>query len=180
MLALIEILYLWKALANCSAETLRTMTQGTCAQRISLAGGGITGSNSLCVSAALQAVEDASSAGLKYLLLGAIHKCLHHATEAIQVGAGRGGDWRGKNPTSTVKTDSFPLLQYFQLAASDEVGRLSNSYVQPYSCYELGCVLLSNPEASFIFTFHMLQELLVEKTFQLFSFPFSLSGRANC
>lgn len=29
VLALIEILYLWKALANCSAETLRTMTQGT-------------------------------------------------------------------------------------------------------------------------------------------------------
>lgn len=45
----------------------------------------------LCVCAALQAVEDASSAGLKYLLLGAIHKCLHHATEAIQVGAGGGG-----------------------------------------------------------------------------------------
>lgn len=50
----------------------------------------------LCVSAALQAVEDASSAGLKYLLLGAIHKCLHHATEAIQVGAGRvGGEGAG-------------------------------------------------------------------------------------
>lgn len=28
------------------------------------------------------------------------------------------------------------------------MGRLSNSYVQPYSCYELGCVLVSNPEAS--------------------------------
>lgn len=117
-------------------------------------------------------MEDASSAGLKYLLLGAIHKCLHHTTEAIQVGVGQGGwGWRGKNPTSTVRTDSFPFLQYFQLAASDEVGRLSNSYVQPYSCYELGCVLVSNPEASCISTFHMLRELPVEKTFSSDCFP---------
>lgn len=33
----------------------------------------------------LQGIEDASCAGLKYLLLGAINKCLHHAKEAIQV-----------------------------------------------------------------------------------------------
>uniref|UniRef100_H2S3A6 Tetratricopeptide repeat domain 39C n=1 Tax=Takifugu rubripes TaxID=31033 RepID=H2S3A6_TAKRU len=96
VLSVIEILYLWKALANCSAETLQTMTR------------------------ALQGVEDASCAGLKYLLLGAINKCLHNVKDAVQ---------------------------YFQLAASDEVGRLSNSYVQPYSCYELGCVLVSNPES---------------------------------
>ncbi|XP_056913729.1 tetratricopeptide repeat protein 39C-like [Takifugu flavidus] len=96
VLSVIEILYLWKALANCSAETLQAMTR------------------------ALQGVEDASCAGLKYLLLGAINKCLHNVKDAVQ---------------------------YFQLAASDEVGRLSNSYVQPYSCYELGCVLVSNPES---------------------------------
>lgn len=36
--------------------------------------------------AALQGVEDASCAGLKYLLLGAINKCLHNAKEAVQVG----------------------------------------------------------------------------------------------
>lgn len=30
----------------------------------------------------------------------------------------------------------------------DEVGPLTNSYVQPYSCYELGCVLLNTPEVS--------------------------------
>ncbi|KAI2650442.1 Tetratricopeptide repeat protein 39C [Labeo rohita] len=34
----------------------------------------------------------------------------------------------------------------FQLAAQDEYGRMNNSYVQPYSCYELGCVLLAKPE----------------------------------
>uniref|UniRef100_A0A3Q3FW92 Tetratricopeptide repeat domain 39C n=1 Tax=Labrus bergylta TaxID=56723 RepID=A0A3Q3FW92_9LABR len=69
----------------------------------------------------LQGIDDASSAGLKNLLLGAIHKCLHKTKDAIQ---------------------------YFHLAARDEVGRLSNSYVQPYSCYELGCVLLNTPESS--------------------------------
>lgn len=42
----------------------------------------------------------------------------------------------------------FLSLQYFQLAVMDEVGRLTNSYVQPYSCYELGCVLLNTPEVS--------------------------------
>uniref|UniRef100_A0A3Q1AZ95 Tetratricopeptide repeat domain 39C n=1 Tax=Amphiprion ocellaris TaxID=80972 RepID=A0A3Q1AZ95_AMPOC len=99
ILSVIEILYLWKALPNCSTAKLKTMTQ------------------------VLQGVDDASCEGLKNLLLGAINKCLHNTKDAIQ---------------------------YFHLAAKDEVGRLSNSYVQPYSCYELGCVLLNSPEASFI------------------------------
>lgn len=42
----------------------------------------------------------------------------------------------------------FCPLQCFQVALRDEEGRVSNSYVQPYSLYELGCVLLENPEAS--------------------------------
>uniref|UniRef100_A0AAQ5YE54 Tetratricopeptide repeat domain 39C n=1 Tax=Amphiprion ocellaris TaxID=80972 RepID=A0AAQ5YE54_AMPOC len=96
ILSVIEILYLWKALPNCSTAKLKTMTQ------------------------VLQGVDDASCEGLKNLLLGAINKCLHNTKDAIQ---------------------------YFHLAAKDEVGRLSNSYVQPYSCYELGCVLLNSPEA---------------------------------
>ncbi|KAJ0011595.1 hypothetical protein NQD34_012570 [Periophthalmus magnuspinnatus] len=97
ILSVIEILYLWKALANCSEPKLQTMTQ------------------------VLQGIDDASSTGLKYLLLGAINKSLHKTKEAIQ---------------------------YFHLAARDEVGCLTNSYVQPYSCYELACVLLSNPETA--------------------------------
>ncbi|XP_020777980.2 tetratricopeptide repeat protein 39C-like isoform X1 [Boleophthalmus pectinirostris] len=97
ILSVIEILYLWKALANCSAPKLQTMTQ------------------------VLQGIDDASSTGLKYLLLGAINKCLHNTKEAVQ---------------------------YFHLAARDEVGCLTNSYVQPYSCYELACVLLSNQETA--------------------------------
>uniref|UniRef100_A0A7N6FFB0 Tetratricopeptide repeat domain 39C n=1 Tax=Anabas testudineus TaxID=64144 RepID=A0A7N6FFB0_ANATE len=97
ILSVIEILYLWKALPNCSTTKLQTMTQ------------------------VLQTIDDASCAGLKNLLLGAINKCLHNTKDAIQ---------------------------YFQLAVRDEVGRLTNSYVQPYSCYELGCVLLNTPESA--------------------------------
>lgn len=35
ILSVIEILYLWKALANCSTETLHTMTEGKPAVRVS-------------------------------------------------------------------------------------------------------------------------------------------------
>lgn len=97
ILSVIETLYLWKALINSSTGTLLTMTS------------------------VLQVIEEASCAGLKNLLLGAIHKCLQNTKEAVQ---------------------------YFQLAVRDEVGRLSNSYVQPYSCYELGCVLIQAPESA--------------------------------
>ncbi|KAM4551981.1 tetratricopeptide repeat protein 39C-like [Odontesthes bonariensis] len=97
ILSVIEILYLWKALPNCSTAKLQTMAQ------------------------VLQGIEDASCAGLKNLLLGAINKCLQNTKDAIQ---------------------------YFHLAARDEVGRLTNSYVQPYSCYELACVLLNSTETA--------------------------------
>ncbi|KAK6491952.1 tetratricopeptide repeat protein 39C isoform X1 [Huso huso] len=95
ILAAIEVLYLWKALPNCSSSKLQNMSQ------------------------ALQVVDDTLHVGLKHLLLGAIHKCLGNSKDAIQA---------------------------FQLAASNELGRQNNSYVQPYSCYELGCILLDNPE----------------------------------
>ncbi|XP_050925960.1 tetratricopeptide repeat protein 39C isoform X2 [Lates calcarifer] len=97
ILSVIEILYLWKALPNCSTAKLQTMTQ------------------------VLQGIDDASCAGLKNLLLGAINNCLHNTKDAIQC---------------------------FHLAVRDEVGRVTNSYVQPYSCYELGCVLLNTPESA--------------------------------
>ncbi|KAK9539265.1 hypothetical protein VZT92_004381 [Zoarces viviparus] len=97
ILSVIEILYLWKALPNCSTAKLKTMIQ------------------------VLQTIDDASCTGLKNLLLGAINGCLQNTNDAIQ---------------------------FFHLAARDEVGHLSNSYVQPYSCYELGCVLLNSPESA--------------------------------
>ncbi|XP_061694554.1 tetratricopeptide repeat protein 39C-like isoform X2 [Syngnathoides biaculeatus] len=97
VLSIIEILYLWKALCNCSRSKLHTMVQ------------------------VLQGIDDSSCAGLKNLLLGTISKCLHKTKDAIQ---------------------------YFHMASRDEVGLLSNSYVQPYACYELACVLLDDSESA--------------------------------
>ncbi|XP_029498639.1 tetratricopeptide repeat protein 39C-like [Oncorhynchus nerka] len=96
VLAVIEVLYLWKALPNCCTSKLQIMSQ------------------------VLQELDDVSIAGLKNLLLGDIHRCLGNIKDAIEC---------------------------FHLAAGDEVGRQNNSYVQPYSCYELGCVLLDSPES---------------------------------
>ncbi|MBN3271855.1 TT39C protein, partial [Polyodon spathula] len=97
ILAAIEVLYLWKALPNCSSSKLQHMSQ------------------------ALQEVDDTLHVGLKHLLLGAIHKCLGNSKDAIQA---------------------------FHLAASNELGRQNNTYIQPYACYELGCVLLDNPQTT--------------------------------
>ncbi|XP_066538086.1 tetratricopeptide repeat protein 39C-like isoform X2 [Hoplias malabaricus] len=95
-MAAIEVLYLWKALPNCSTSKLQLMIQ------------------------ILQQIEDASCSGLKHLLLGAVHKCLGNSTDAVQC---------------------------FQVALRDEQGRLNNSYVQPYSLYELGCIFLESSES---------------------------------
>ncbi|XP_066503897.1 tetratricopeptide repeat protein 39C [Hoplias malabaricus] len=95
ILGIIEVLYLWKALQNCSSSKLQLMSQ------------------------VLQGLDDPSCQGLKHLLLGAIQKCLGNIKDAIQS---------------------------YQMAARDDLGRQTNSYVQPYSYYELGCVLLAKPE----------------------------------
>uniref|UniRef100_A0A8C6UJU3 Tetratricopeptide repeat domain 39C n=1 Tax=Neogobius melanostomus TaxID=47308 RepID=A0A8C6UJU3_9GOBI len=129
ILSVIEILYLWKALLNCSAPKLQTMAQ------------------------VLQGIEDASSTGLKYLLLGAINKCLHNTKEAVQ---------------------------YFHLAARDEVGNLTNSYVQPYSCYELACVLLNSQEVLFVtFDFEEGRELLKLEDYAGYDFENRLHVRIH-
>uniref|UniRef100_A0A8C5MR17 Tetratricopeptide repeat domain 39C n=1 Tax=Leptobrachium leishanense TaxID=445787 RepID=A0A8C5MR17_9ANUR len=95
VLAAIEVLYLWKALPNCSLSNLQRMSQ------------------------ACHEVLDPSVIGLRNLLLGAIHKCLGNSEDAVQ---------------------------FFQRAVKDELGRQQNLYVQPYACYELGCLMLDNPE----------------------------------
>ncbi|GAB1301455.1 Tetratricopeptide repeat protein 39C [Apodemus speciosus] len=92
VLASIEVLYLWKALPNCSFPNLQRMSQ------------------------ACHEVDESSVVGLKHLLLGAIHKCLGNSQDAVQ------------------------------RAAKDELCRQNNSYVQPYACYELGCLLLDRAE----------------------------------
>ncbi|KAI4564901.1 hypothetical protein MJG53_015913 [Ovis ammon polii x Ovis aries] len=98
VLASIEVLYLWKALPNCSPPNLQRMSQ------------------------ACHGVDDSSVVGLKYLLLGAIHKCLGNSEDAVQ---------------------------FFHRAVKDELCRQNNLYVQPYACYELGCLLLDKPEEDF-------------------------------
>ncbi|XP_036177502.1 tetratricopeptide repeat protein 39C isoform X2 [Myotis myotis] len=95
VLASVEVLYLWKALPNCSSPSLQRMSQ------------------------ACHEVDDAAAVGLKHLLLGAIHKCLGNTEDAAQ---------------------------FFQRAAKDELCRQNNLYIQPYACYELGCLLLDKPE----------------------------------
>lgn len=94
-LGVVEVLYLWKALQNCSSSKLQVMNQ------------------------VLQGLDDVQCRGLKHLLLGSIHKCLGNTKDAVQE---------------------------FQLSARDEYGHRINSYVQPYSVYELGCMLLTKPE----------------------------------
>ncbi|XP_023604706.1 tetratricopeptide repeat protein 39C isoform X21 [Myotis lucifugus] len=102
VLASVEVLYLWKALPNCSFPSLQRMSQ------------------------ACHEVDDAAAVGLKHLLLGAIHKCLGNTEDAAQC--------------------RVSFFQFFQRAAKDELCRQSNLYVQPYACYELGCLLLEKPE----------------------------------
>uniref|UniRef100_A0AAY5EJV2 Tetratricopeptide repeat domain 39C n=1 Tax=Electrophorus electricus TaxID=8005 RepID=A0AAY5EJV2_ELEEL len=97
ILAAIEVLYLWKALPNCSDSRLQLMVE------------------------VLQHVDDPSSSGLKHLLLGAVHKCLGNGAGAVQC---------------------------FNVALRDEENQVTDFYVQPYSLYELGCVLLESAEAS--------------------------------
>uniref|UniRef100_A0A9J8BFU6 Tetratricopeptide repeat domain 39C n=1 Tax=Cyprinus carpio carpio TaxID=630221 RepID=A0A9J8BFU6_CYPCA len=122
ILGVVEVLYLWKALPNCSSSKLQLMNQGKercdemCAI-VQLFPHIIT--LILMLYSVLQGLDEQPSLGLKHLLLGAIQKCLGNIKDAVQS---------------------------FQLAAQNEYGRLNNSYVQPYSCYELGCVLLAKPE----------------------------------
>uniref|UniRef100_A0A671SVL5 Tetratricopeptide repeat protein 39C n=1 Tax=Sinocyclocheilus anshuiensis TaxID=1608454 RepID=A0A671SVL5_9TELE len=125
ILGVVEVLYLWKALSNCSSSKLQLMNQGKSGGMKSVLSVSSERLFSLMMTlilmlySVLQGLDEQSSLGLKHLLLGAIQKCLGNIKDAVQS---------------------------FQLAAQDEYGRLNNSYVQPYSCYELGCVLLAKPE----------------------------------
>uniref|UniRef100_A0A3B3UEZ3 Tetratricopeptide repeat domain 39C n=1 Tax=Poecilia latipinna TaxID=48699 RepID=A0A3B3UEZ3_9TELE len=122
ILSVIEILYLWKALPNCSSAKLQTMT------------------------------HDASCTDLKNLLLGAISRCLLNTKDAVQ---------------------------YFRLAASDEVGRQCNSYVQPYSCYELACVLLNSPEMKGEFIHGLFLDLFIQEDYAGYDFENRLHVRIH-
>uniref|UniRef100_A0A8C6M1J3 Tetratricopeptide repeat domain 39C n=1 Tax=Nothobranchius furzeri TaxID=105023 RepID=A0A8C6M1J3_NOTFU len=62
ILGVIEVLYLWKALPNCSPSKLQIMNQGKCCPLL----------------------DDTSCRGLKHLLLGSIHKCHGNIRDAVQ------------------------------------------------------------------------------------------------
>lgn len=54
------------------------------------------------------------------------------------------------------------VIQSFQLAARDEYGRQINSYIQPYAVYELGCILLAQPEVSLFDIAYIFLQLIYE------------------
>ncbi|TNM87697.1 tetratricopeptide repeat protein 39C-like [Takifugu flavidus] len=60
ILGVIEVLYLWKALQNCSSSSLQIMNQ------------------------VLQGLDEISCMGLKHLFLGAVHKCHGNMKDCIQ------------------------------------------------------------------------------------------------
>ncbi|XP_078450407.1 tetratricopeptide repeat protein 39C [Lampetra planeri] len=97
VLAAVEVLYLWRALLNCSPTHLQRML-------------------TVCES-----VDDLSSAGIKCLLMGTINKTLGNREESIQL---------------------------FKQAFLDGSSRQHNAYVQPFACYELGCLLIEVPETT--------------------------------
>uniref|UniRef100_UPI00358F038E tetratricopeptide repeat protein 39C isoform X2 n=1 Tax=Myxine glutinosa TaxID=7769 RepID=UPI00358F038E len=95
MLAVFEILYLWRALPNCTANHLQQM---------------------ICVC---HMVNEVTITGVKWLLLGTIHRVLGHRDDALQL---------------------------FQKAMFDDPSHQHNTYVQPFACYELGCLLSEHSE----------------------------------
>lgn len=90
ILGVIEVLYLWKALQNCSSSKLQIMNQGeshlhhlyrqVSCSRISRHV--VTSCLSLPV---LQSLDECLCRGLKHLLLGAVHKCHGNVRDAVQV-----------------------------------------------------------------------------------------------
>ncbi|KAI4828864.1 hypothetical protein KUCAC02_022936 [Chaenocephalus aceratus] len=79
ILGVIEVLYLWKALQNCSSSKLQIMNQ------------------------VLQSLDEASCRGLKHLLLGAVHKCHGNMRDAVQSFQLAAGDEYGRQINSYVQ-----------------------------------------------------------------------------
>ncbi len=96
VLGVIEVLYLWKALQNCSSSKLQIMNQGECHLHDPFQSNQVSCSRIfqkyilcvailLCVYSVLQSLDEASCRGLKHLLLGAVHKCHGNMRDAVQV-----------------------------------------------------------------------------------------------
>ncbi|KAK2835975.1 hypothetical protein Q5P01_016459 [Channa striata] len=99
ILGVIEVLYLWKALPNCSSSKLQIMNQ------------------------VLQSLDEASCRGLKHLLLGAIHKCHGNMRDAIQSFQLAARDEYGRQINSYVQPYAVYELGCLLLAKAETVGK---------------------------------------------------------
>uniref|UniRef100_A0A7N6BEY9 Tetratricopeptide repeat domain 39C n=1 Tax=Anabas testudineus TaxID=64144 RepID=A0A7N6BEY9_ANATE len=99
ILGVIEVLYLWKALQNCSSSKLQIMNQ------------------------VLQTLNDPSCRGLKHLLLGAIHKCHGNMRDAIQSFQLAARDEHGRQINSYVLPYAVYELGCILLAKPETVGK---------------------------------------------------------
>uniref|UniRef100_A0A671VVU6 Tetratricopeptide repeat domain 39C n=1 Tax=Sparus aurata TaxID=8175 RepID=A0A671VVU6_SPAAU len=94
ILGVIEVLYLWKALQNCSSSKLQIMNQG-----------------------------ESSCRGLKHLLLGAVHKCHGNMRDAIQAFQLAARDEYGRQINSYVQPYAVYELGCILLAKPETVGK---------------------------------------------------------
>ncbi|XP_061834349.1 tetratricopeptide repeat protein 39C-like isoform X2 [Nerophis lumbriciformis] len=96
ILGVIEVLYLWKALPNCSSTKLQIMNQ------------------------VLQRLDDASCRGLQHLLLGSIHKCHGNLRDGVQSFQLAARDQYGRQVNSYVQPYAVYELGCILLAKPEE------------------------------------------------------------
>lgn len=99
ILGVIEVLYLWKALQNCSPSKLQIMNQ------------------------VLQRVDDTSCRGLKHLLLGSVHKCHGNIRDAVQCYQLAARDEYGRHINSYVQPYAVYELGCVLLGKAETVGK---------------------------------------------------------
>ncbi|XP_061834348.1 tetratricopeptide repeat protein 39C-like isoform X1 [Nerophis lumbriciformis] len=99
ILGVIEVLYLWKALPNCSSTKLQIMNQ------------------------VLQRLDDASCRGLQHLLLGSIHKCHGNLRDGVQSFQLAARDQYGRQVNSYVQPYAVYELGCILLAKPETVGK---------------------------------------------------------
>uniref|UniRef100_A0A1A7Z2N3 Tetratricopeptide repeat domain 39C n=1 Tax=Iconisemion striatum TaxID=60296 RepID=A0A1A7Z2N3_9TELE len=99
ILGIIEVLYLWKAIPNCSPSKLQIMNQ------------------------VLQSLDDTSCRGLKHLLLGSIHKCHGNIRDAVQSLQLAARDEYGRQINSYIQPYAVYELGCILLAKPETVAR---------------------------------------------------------
>uniref|UniRef100_A0A8C7Y8J4 Tetratricopeptide repeat domain 39C n=1 Tax=Oryzias sinensis TaxID=183150 RepID=A0A8C7Y8J4_9TELE len=99
ILGIIEVLYLWKALPNCSSTKLQIMNQ------------------------VLQSLDEVSCRGLKHLLLGSIHKCHGNMRDAVQSFQLAARDEYGRHINSYVQPYAVYELGCILLAKPETMGK---------------------------------------------------------